>query len=133
MGSGRRAPPRHPPNATRRKGKKKTQQGPHEGLTTKLVTAAEKCNPRAPQGGPGVFDRMLKESCPYHKGPVKHSLNEYDMLWRFYNKPSPKAEGGNKKAPSNREEDKGDDFPDVHNCYMIFGGDVINLSSRQQK
>jgi hypothetical protein len=24
--------------------------------------------------GVTVFDKMLKESCPYHKGPDKHSL-----------------------------------------------------------
>jgi hypothetical protein len=23
---------------------------------------------------------MLKESCPYHKGPIKHTLGECDML-----------------------------------------------------
>jgi hypothetical protein len=76
---------------------------------------------------------MLKESCPYHKGPVKHSLDKCDMLRRFYNKPDPSAEGGSKKAPDNRDDDKGDGFPDVHTCYMIFRGDTINLSSRQHK
>jgi hypothetical protein len=37
---------------------------------------------------------MLKESFPYNKGSVKHSLGECDMLRRFYNKPDPSAEGG---------------------------------------
>jgi hypothetical protein len=91
-------------------------------------------NPRAPQGGPGVFDKTLKESCPYHKGPVKHTLGECVMLRCFYNKPDPSAEGGNKKTPDARyDDDKGDDFPDVHNCYMTFGGDTVNVSSRQRK
>jgi hypothetical protein len=40
----------------------------------------EKCNPRAPLRGPGVFDKMLKESCPYHKGSVKHSHGECAVL-----------------------------------------------------
>jgi hypothetical protein len=102
--------------------KKKMQQGLSEALAAELVTATEKHNPRAPQGGLGVFDKMLKESCPYHKGPVKHTLGECDMLRCFYNKPGPSAEGGNKKALDNREDDKGDGFPDVHNCYMIFWG-----------
>jgi hypothetical protein len=63
---------------------------------------------------------MLEDSCPYHKGSVKHTLGECDMLRRFYNKPDPSAEGGNKKAPYDGDDDnKGDDFPDVHNCYMI--------------
>jgi hypothetical protein len=46
----------------------------------------------------------------------------------------PSAEGGNKKAPDGGDDnDKGDDFPDVHNRYMIFGGDTVNMSSRQRK
>jgi hypothetical protein len=73
-----------------RKGKKKkVQQGQRETLTTDLVTTAEKRNPRAPPRGPGMFDKMLRESCPYHNYPVKHTLGECDMLRRFYNKPSP--------------------------------------------
>jgi hypothetical protein len=55
------------------------------------------------------------------------------MLQRFYNKPDPSAQGGNKKAHGDGENDKGDSFPDVHNRYMIFRGDTINLSSRQRK
>lgn len=78
-----------------------------------------------------MFDKMLKESCPYHKGPVKHILGECDMFWRFYNKLGPLAEGGNKKA--REEDDKGDVFPNVHNWYIIFWGSTINLSSRTRK
>jgi hypothetical protein len=55
------------------------------------------------------------------------------MLRCFYNKLSPLAEGGSKKAPNNGDDDKGDSFPNVHNCYMIFGGDTTNLSLRQHK
>jgi hypothetical protein len=61
--------------------KKKVSQGQHEALTTDLVTAIERQNPRGPQGGPNVFDKMLKESYPYHKGLIKHTLGECDMLW----------------------------------------------------
>jgi hypothetical protein len=43
---------------------------------------------------------MLKESCPYHKGPVKHTLGECDMLQRFYNKPDPSAEGETRRPPT---------------------------------
>jgi hypothetical protein len=32
-----------------------------------------------------MFDKMLKESCPYHRGPVKHTLEECDMLRRYFN------------------------------------------------
>jgi hypothetical protein len=37
---------------------------------------------------------MLKELCPYHKGPVKHTLEECDMLRRNFIKVGPSAEGG---------------------------------------
>jgi hypothetical protein len=78
---------------------------------------------------------MLKDSCLYHKGLVKHTLGECDMLRRFYNKPGPSTEGGNRKAPDagDDDDDKGDGFPSVHNYYMIFWGDTINMSSRQRK
>jgi hypothetical protein len=55
------------------------------------------------------------------------------MLWLFYSKPDPLAEEGSKKGPRDGEDDKGEGFLDMHNCYLIFGGPTINLSSRQQK
>jgi hypothetical protein len=45
-------------------------------------------------GGANTFDKMLKESCPYHRGPVKHTLEECDMLRRYFNKAGPPTEGG---------------------------------------
>jgi hypothetical protein len=41
-----------------------------------------------------LFDKMLKESCPYHQGPVKHTLEECIMLRRYFHKAGPPAEGG---------------------------------------
>jgi hypothetical protein len=40
--------------------------------------------PRAAPRGPGVFDDMLKKPCPYHKTLVNHTLEQCDMLKRFY-------------------------------------------------
>jgi hypothetical protein len=45
-----------------------------------------------------LFDKMLKESCPYHQGPVKHTLEECVMLRRYFHKVEPPAEGG--RAPT---------------------------------
>ena len=50
--------------------KKKGRQGKREVLEASLVAAADRKNPR----GPGLFDDMLKKPCPYHQGPVKHTL-----------------------------------------------------------
>jgi hypothetical protein len=37
-----------------------------------------------------MFDKMLKDSCPYHQGPVKHTLEECVMLRRYFHKPDPR-------------------------------------------
>jgi hypothetical protein len=47
---------------------------------------------------------MFKESCPYHKGPIKHTLEECDMLSRFYNKPDPSTDDGKNKGFGDNED-----------------------------
>ena len=78
---------------TKKKAKKKSQ-AKHDAADADLVAAAEHRNPRKPPGGANVFDKMLKESCPYHRSLVKHTLEECDMLRRYFNKAGPSAEGG---------------------------------------
>jgi hypothetical protein len=79
-----------------------------------------------------LFDKMLKESCPYHQGPVKHTLEECVMLWRYFHKARPPAEGG-KDQGNKKEGDKEEEFPEVHDCFMICGGQVANASARHRK
>jgi hypothetical protein len=66
---------------------------------------------------------MLKKPCPYHKTPVKHTLEQCDMLKRFYGRAATK-DGEAKK-------DGGDDdaggFPAVENVFLIFGGPTIDM------
>jgi hypothetical protein len=50
---------------TKKKAKKKSQ-AKHDAADADLVAAAEHMNPRKPPGGANLFDKMLKESCPYH-------------------------------------------------------------------
>jgi hypothetical protein len=78
---------------TKKKTRKKAQ-AKHNAIDADLVAAAEHRNPRKPPRGANMFDKMLKESCPYHRGPVKHTLEECDMLRRYFNKAGPSAEGG---------------------------------------
>jgi hypothetical protein len=80
-----------------------------------------------------LFDKMLKESCPYHQGPFKHTLEECVMLRRYFHKAGPPAEGG--RAPDNdkKEAHKAEEFPEVHDCFMIYGGRVANASARHRK
>jgi hypothetical protein len=78
---------------TKKKAKKK-EQAKRDAVDADLVAAAKHRNPWKPPRGANMFDKMLKESCPYHRGPVKHTLEECDMLQRYFNKAGPSAEGG---------------------------------------
>jgi hypothetical protein len=115
---------------TKKKGKKKSQA---KRADADLVAAAEHRNPQKPPGGANLFDKMLKESCLYHQGPVKHTLEECVMLRRYFHKVGPPAEGG--RAPDNdkKEGNKAEEFPEVHDCFMIYGGQVANASARHHK
>jgi hypothetical protein len=60
---------------TKKKAKNKVQ-AKRDAVDADLIAAAEHRNPRKPSRGANAFDKMLKESCPYHRGPVKHTLEE---------------------------------------------------------
>jgi hypothetical protein len=76
---------------------------------------------------------MLKESCPYHQGPVKHTLKECVMLQRYFHKAGPPAEGGKAHDNDKKEGHKVEEFLEVHDCFMIYGGRVANASARHRK
>jgi hypothetical protein len=117
---------------TKKKAKKKSQ-AKRDAADADLVAAAEHRNPRKPPGGANLFDKMLKESCPYHHGPIKHTLEECVMLRRYFHKVGSPA-GDGKGQDNNKEEgDKEEDFPEVHGCFMIYGGQVANASARHRK
>jgi hypothetical protein len=109
--------------------KKKNQQGKQEAPADDLVAAADRKKPRGPPGG-GIFDKMLKEPCPYHKGPTNHNLEDCHMLRRYF-------ESIGVKKDDKKEDPKGDDkdegFPEIHDCFMIYGGPSTRLSTRQRK
>jgi hypothetical protein len=112
--------------------KKKTRKKAHakrDAIDVDLVAAAEHRNPQKPPGGANMFDNMLKESCPYHRGPVKHTLEQCDMLRRYFNKAEPSTEGGRDQGNNKKGGDREEEFPKVHNCFMIYGGQVANASA----
>jgi hypothetical protein len=76
---------------------------------------------------------MLKESCPYHQGPVKHTLEECVMLRRYFHKAGPPVEGGKGHDNDKKEGNKVEEFPEVHDCFMIHGWQVANASARHRK
>jgi hypothetical protein len=86
---------------TKKKAKKKAQ-AKCDAADADLVTAAEHRNPRKPPGGANLFDKMLKESCPYHQGPVKHTLEECVMLRRYFHKGGPRRKVARTEATRRR-------------------------------
>jgi hypothetical protein len=63
---------------------------------------------------------MLKKPCPYHKTPVNHTLEQCDMLKRFYGRAVAK-------------DGDADGFPAVENVFLIFGGPTVDMSNSQRK
>jgi hypothetical protein len=121
------------PEAFAQRGTKKKAQAKRDAADADLVAAVEHRNPRKPPGGANLFDKMLKESCPYHQGPVKHTLEECVMLRRYFHKVGPPAGDGKGRDDNKKEGDKEEEFPEVHDCFMIYGGRVANASARHRK
>jgi hypothetical protein len=76
---------------------------------------------------------MLKEPCPYHQGLVKHTLEECVMLQRYFHKTGPPAEDDKGHDNDKKEGGKEEGFPEVYNCFMIYGGQAANASARHRK
>jgi hypothetical protein len=55
------------------------------------------------------------------------------MLWCYFHKAGPPAEGGKGQDNNKKEGDKAEEFPEVHGCFMIYGGQVVNASARHRK
>jgi hypothetical protein len=59
-------------------------QGRDDDDNEALVVDPARKGPRGPPRGPGVFNDMLKKPCPYHKTPVNHTLEQCNMLKKYY-------------------------------------------------
>jgi hypothetical protein len=55
------------------------------------------------------------------------------MLRRYFIKAGPSAEGGKDQCNNKKGGDKDEEFPEVHDCFMIYGGQVANASARHRK
>jgi hypothetical protein len=116
-----------------KKGKKPRHDAREQGRdgndAEALAVDPARRGPRPAPRGPGVFDDMLKKPCPYHKTPVNHTLEQCDLLKRFYGRAAAKD------AEAKKDEGGGDagGFPAVENVFLIFGGPTVDMSSRQRK
>jgi hypothetical protein len=75
---------------------------------------------------------MLKEPCPYHKGPMNHNLEDCHMLRRYFESLDIKKDD-KKEDPKEKDDDKDEGFPEIHDCFMIYEGSSTRLSVRQHK
>jgi hypothetical protein len=116
-----------------KKGKKPRREAREQGRNNDgdeaLAVDPARRGPRAAPRGPGVFDDMLKKPCLYHKTPVNHTLEQCDMLKKYYNHTVAK-EGEAKKDGG--DGDAGG-FPAVENVFLIFGGPTVDMSNSQRK
>jgi hypothetical protein len=86
---------------TKKKAKKKSQ-AKRDAAYAEVVAAVEHRNPQKPLGGANLFDKMLKESCPYHQGPVKHTLEKCIMLRCYFHKAGPRRKVAKAKTTTRR-------------------------------
>jgi hypothetical protein len=111
------APEASAQRGAKKKAKKKAQ-AKRNTADENLVAAAKHRNPRKPPGGANAFDKMLKEPCPYHQGPVKHTLEECVMLRRYFHKAGPPVEDSKGQGNNKKEGDKEEEFPDVIGAFL---------------
>jgi hypothetical protein len=76
-----------------------------------------------------VFDDMLKKLCPYHKTSVNHTLEQLEMLKKYYSRAAAKV--GEAKKDGGDGDVGG--FPAVENVFLIFGGPTVDMSNSQRK
>ena len=69
------------------------------------------------------FNMIVKMPCHNHGYLVKHTLEECDLIKRYF-KGDYKATGMDAPSGSAGNEEKGDAYPDPKGCLMIFGGPV---------
>jgi hypothetical protein len=55
------------------------------------------------------------------------------MLRRYFHKAGPPVEDGKGQDNNKKKGDKAKEFPEVHGCFMIYGGQVANTSARHRK
>jgi hypothetical protein len=86
-------------------------QGRDDDGDEALAVDPARKGPRAAPRGPGVFDDMLKKPSPYHKTPVNHTLEQCDMLKKYYSRAA--AKDGEAKKDGGDGDAGG--FPAVEN------------------
>jgi hypothetical protein len=105
-----------------KKGKKPRREAREQGHDDDdgeaLAVDPARRGPRPAPRGPGVFDDMLKKPYPYHKTPVNHTLEQCNMIKRFYGRAAAKDD----KAKKDGGDGDAGGFHAVENVFLISGG-----------
>jgi hypothetical protein len=121
------------PHQKHKRGKKSRRearaQGRDDDGDEALAVDPTRKGPRAAPRGPDVFDDMLRKSCPYHKILVNHTLEQCDMLKKYYSRTA--AKDGEAKKDGGDGDAGG--FLAVENVFLIFGGPTVDMSNSQRK
>jgi hypothetical protein len=72
---------------------------------------------------------MLNKPCPYHKTLVNDTLEQCDMLKKYYSRAT--AKDGEAKKDGGDSDAGG--FPVMENVFLIFGGPTVDMSNSQRK
>jgi hypothetical protein len=55
------------------------------------------------------------------------------MLRRHFHRVGPPAEGGRARDDDKKEDHQAGEFPEVRDCFMVYGGQAANASARHRK
>jgi hypothetical protein len=117
---------------TKKKTRKKVQ-AKLDTVDTDLVSAAEHRNPRKPPGGPTCSTRCSRSRAPITGVPSSTPLKSATCSSVTSIRLDPRQKVARTKATTRRGGDKEEEFPEVHNCFMIYGGQAANASARHRK
>jgi hypothetical protein len=94
------------------------EQGRDNDEDEALAVEPARRGPRAAPRGSGMFNDMLKNPCPYHKTPVNHTLEQCNLLKRYYSRAA--AKDGEAKKDGGDGDDGG--FPAARPSSSSSGG-----------
>jgi hypothetical protein len=110
--------------------KKKNQQGKCEATTDDLVAVADCKKPRGPPVG--AFSTKCSRNCvPIIRGS-QTATSRTATCFGSTSKAWASRKMTRRRTPR-RDDDKDEGFPEIHDCFMIYGGPSTHLSSRQHK
>ena len=101
-----------------------------------MVIVADRVGKQPQQGLPNHFDKLMGSPCINHAYPVKHLYKDCELLKRFLRQAGGPKEGDGKEATAKKggaAGKDGDNFLDLEECIMIFGGSDTICSKRQHK